>query len=554
MASQRAIRAAKAFVEISGDDSKLRKVLGGVKGTMSALAVGASAAAGAVIGSTIVPLARGIGSLMASPISAASDLQETMNKFNVVFGENAAAVKRWSDQFAAQVGRSEEQIASFMAANQDLLVPMGLDPEVAAETSKTLSGLAVDLASFNNMADADVLRDLQAAMTGSGEVMKKYGVIVSQSAVNQRLLNDGMDPITATEAQKAMARLGIIMDGTTSAQGDAVRSAGSWANLMKRAKAIIDNAAAAVGSRLLPVLEKVAVNVLPWLEVAGHAAVAAVDALGATFVSASAMAAKAITYVINSFPGLQEAATDTFGGIKDALLSGEYKLAARILWLSLKTAWLTGVDALNREWMLWKKAFVDTFNSAINLVVKKWHELQNMLSSGIVEVMAFFDSSIDADAVNATLDDMLKQQLAAVDAQADKDQAARDAAFETDIGAVNKELEAARAEWAAAVGRARDVAAERANDPNAADIADDKFSQLLADLRAGDIATRVEDAVKAPTAAGDLRTTAGAGLLVGLLNRQGTVNERLLKLQHVQNQHAATLVKLTKNGPKTIKI
>lgn len=200
----------------------------------------------------------GFGGALAAPfavsIKAAADLEETMNKFNVVFGENAKQVKEWGDTFAAEVGRSRQQIADFLSSAQDLLVPIGFESGAAEELSKDLTRLAVDLASFNNMADADVMRDLQAALTGSGEVMKKYGVLVSEAAVKQELLNQGLDPKTADNTQKAMARLNIIMRGTTAAQGDAIRSAGSFTNQMKALKASVSDAAAEVGTALLPVV------------------------------------------------------------------------------------------------------------------------------------------------------------------------------------------------------------------------------------------------------------------------------------------------------------
>ena len=60
-----------------------------------------------------------------------------------------------------------------------------------------------------------------------------------------------LDPKTATEAQKAQARLNIIMRGTTAAQGDAVRTSGSFANQMKALKAAFVDVAAAVGGELL---------------------------------------------------------------------------------------------------------------------------------------------------------------------------------------------------------------------------------------------------------------------------------------------------------------
>ncbi len=194
--------------------------------------------------------------VVASPfvigLKAASDMQESMSKFDVVYGENAEAMKKWGDEYGKQVGRSKQQIADFLAGNQDLFVPMGFDSKSAEEISKTLTTLAVDLGSFNNKADADVMNDLQAAMTGSGEVMKKYGVILSEAAVKAELLKQGLDPKSVTEAQKAQARLAIILRGTTAAQGDAIRMSGGFANQMKALKASAWDAAGAIGEALLP--------------------------------------------------------------------------------------------------------------------------------------------------------------------------------------------------------------------------------------------------------------------------------------------------------------
>ena len=53
--------------------------------------------------------------------------------------------------------------------------------------------------------------------------------------------------IDGRRARKVMARMAIIMRGTTAAQGDAVRTGGSFANQMKRLKgSLADVAAAAV--------------------------------------------------------------------------------------------------------------------------------------------------------------------------------------------------------------------------------------------------------------------------------------------------------------------
>lgn len=243
-----AIKAGGAYVEFFIQDRVTRQIDKIGKKIRSAGASMTRAGAGLAAG------ALAVASPFALTIQKASELEETMNKFNVVFGDNAGAVKQWGDEYASQVGRSKKQIADFMAGTQDLLVPLGFDEGAATEMSKQVTQLAVDLASFNNMADEDSLRDLQAALTGSGEVMKKYGVVLDEAAVKQELFQQGIDPKTATNQQKAYARMQIIMRGTTAAQGDAVRSAGSFANQMKALKGRLDDAAAALGTHLLPMV------------------------------------------------------------------------------------------------------------------------------------------------------------------------------------------------------------------------------------------------------------------------------------------------------------
>lgn len=256
----RGIEAGRAFVELLLRDDRfdagLRKAQSRLRGFASTTRQ---------LGTTLAGVGAGIITPLAFAVEEASNFQEVMNKFNVVFGSNAKAVKEWGDTYASSVGRSKLQVAEFLAETQDLLKPMGFAADAAAEMSKDVTKLAVDLASFNNMADADVLRDLKAALTGSGEVMKKYGVIVSEAAVKQELLNMGLDPKNVTEMEKAHARWNIILRGTTDAQGDAERSADQFANRMKSVWAEVSNAAVAVGMALIPALEDMLGSVTTWL-------------------------------------------------------------------------------------------------------------------------------------------------------------------------------------------------------------------------------------------------------------------------------------------------
>lgn len=243
------IKAGNAFVEIGIRN----RIAAGAKGVQNDLMRLSNSLRSH--GQSIMKLGGAISTAMAAPLAlalrAGSEMQETMGKFSTVFGEAASDIQKWGASTATAMGVSEQSMMSMLASMQDLLVPMGVAPDVAKEMSKELSALAIDLASFNNMNPDKAFEDLMAAMTGSGEVMKKYGVILSQTAVNQKLLNDGLDPKAATEAQKAQARLTIIMQGTTAAQGDAIRTSGSFANQLKGLKALLFDVAVALGQPLL---------------------------------------------------------------------------------------------------------------------------------------------------------------------------------------------------------------------------------------------------------------------------------------------------------------
>lgn len=254
--SRAGILAGKAYIQIGADVRALQRALGQVRHTISNALRGVDAIGQAAqrAGYRLVGLGVAMAGALAGPIKAASDLQETMAKFDTVYGESAAAMKQWAEAHAAAVGRSETDTLRYLAEAQDLFVPLGVATDQAQEMSKIITALATDLASFNNLNDADAFRDLTAAMTGSHEVMKKYGVVITQATLNQELFNQGIDPQHATEAAKAQARLAIILRGTTAAQGDAIRTAGSFANQLKALKAQIKDASAEIGKHLLPVL------------------------------------------------------------------------------------------------------------------------------------------------------------------------------------------------------------------------------------------------------------------------------------------------------------
>ncbi|MCP4213562.1 MAG: hypothetical protein GY765_02845 [bacterium] len=196
-------------------------------------------------------------------VNIASDARESSSKFLAVFKEEGPAATEWIDKFSDDVNRSDTAVQEWMSTFQDTFVPLGFARDEARELSQKLTRLTVDMSSFYNEAESEVLAGVQSALVGNHETMRKYSVIINQTALHQELLNmkvaGGIK--NATEQQKVLARLNLIIAGTGDAQGDAARTALEWANQVRGFNAIFQKVKESVGdaiiTELLPVLQEV---------------------------------------------------------------------------------------------------------------------------------------------------------------------------------------------------------------------------------------------------------------------------------------------------------
>ena len=219
---------------------------------------GASSAAkafGAALGAAT------IGAAGAKMLQLASAAEETDNRFRSVFRDQADAVDEWAENLADKIGRSQVAIKSGLSSFQSFFVGMGFTAERAADLSKQLQAASIDFASFNNISDQEAMERFISALSGSSEVVDKFGINLKAAAIEQELHAQGIMKSTAqaTEQEKAIARLNIIMRsmGQQGALGDAEKTASSYANTMKALNANIAELATTLGSTLLPVLADV---------------------------------------------------------------------------------------------------------------------------------------------------------------------------------------------------------------------------------------------------------------------------------------------------------
>jgi len=218
----------------------------------------------AMTAAVTIPLA-----LMAKDaVMMASSYEESLNKVNVVFEENGKIIEEWSKSAAKNLGMSQAAALEAAGTYGNLFTAQGMGTKAAADMSTALVQLAADLASFNNANPEDVLLALRSGLSGETEPLKRFGVALNEATMKAKAMELGLgDNIQKlSEAEKIQVRYAIILDQTAKAQGDFARTSEGLANQIRILKGNWGDTLKVLGDNLVPIIEKVLVQLNKWLE------------------------------------------------------------------------------------------------------------------------------------------------------------------------------------------------------------------------------------------------------------------------------------------------
>lgn len=201
-----------------------------------------------------------IGALVASSISSASNLAESVSKVGVVFGNNKQQIMDWASTSATAIGQSQQQALEAAGTFGNLFTALKIGGPAAATMSTSLVNLAGDLASFNNVSPQEALDALRSGLTGETEPLKRFGVNMNEATLKAKAMELGISKGTGVldPAAKAQAAYALIMEQTTTAQGDFARTSDGLANQQRIMAAQFENTKANLGTALLPVMTQAA--------------------------------------------------------------------------------------------------------------------------------------------------------------------------------------------------------------------------------------------------------------------------------------------------------
>jgi hypothetical protein len=211
---------------------------------------------GGIVGSIV---AVKIGQFIGESITAGSDLTETMNKANTIFGASAGNIDKWGDTAATNLGLSKAAAVGAAAGFGNMFTQLGYLPDQAAEVSKSTVQMAADLGSFNNLPTADVADRISAALRGEYDSLQALIPNINAARVEQEAMamtgKTNADELTAQE--KAAATLAIVQKDGSAAMGDFAKTSGDAANQQKIAAAQTEDLKGSLGGSLLPVVNEI---------------------------------------------------------------------------------------------------------------------------------------------------------------------------------------------------------------------------------------------------------------------------------------------------------
>lgn len=189
-----------------------------------------------------------------SSIKAASDLGESINAVEKVFGSSAEVINNFGKVSANAVGLSTREFNQLATVTGSMLTNLGFNAKQAGQETITLTQRAADMASVFNTDVGTALEAINSALKGEANPIEQFGVKLNDAAVRARAVELGLAATTAeVDANaKATATLSLIYEQTSKTQGDFASTSNDLANSQRRAAAAMENAQARFGKAATP--------------------------------------------------------------------------------------------------------------------------------------------------------------------------------------------------------------------------------------------------------------------------------------------------------------
>lgn len=256
MPSASAIKAGETFVRMSLEAGEMEKELAKIRNKLdkfarSAVKVGATLAA--IGGAGVVALSKAA--------AAANRVELVGRRLDAVFRDAADEARNFARELAVSIGDSRFAVEDTLVTFKSFFAEIVNSEQDQIAFSQRMTELSRDFAAFQGMDTTEALQRFISALSGSPEVLDRFGINLKAAALDAEFAAKGLDMTTesAAEFQKVIARMDII-ERTMSKQGaigKAVTELATFSGALRAATSAVRDFTVAVGQALLPILRPV---------------------------------------------------------------------------------------------------------------------------------------------------------------------------------------------------------------------------------------------------------------------------------------------------------
>ena len=192
-------------------------------------------------------------------VNSASDQSEAVSKAQTIWGKYYDTIEKGGANAAKTMGLSKTAYLEGTAAIAGLGQGAGLTNKELAKLAPQIQQRAADLASFNNLGVTETQEAYNAALRGEYEPLRRANIQLSKKRIEERAMKMGLYDGNGALSERArfLATEAEIAEQAGVANGDYIRTQDSMANKMRTVSVQIEDLSAALGSALLPIVEKV---------------------------------------------------------------------------------------------------------------------------------------------------------------------------------------------------------------------------------------------------------------------------------------------------------
>ena len=175
---------------------------------------------------SVVVVARRLGSFVSSAIQESANYVENLNLFAVAYGDVYQETLDWALNLADGFGLASNEVLKFAGTFRQLSTSLGLVEDTANSVSQTVTQLGYDMSALFNTSVENAMDKLQSSIfSGNVRPLRAYGIDISQNQIdalfetNEALASLGVNARNLSQSDKVLARLIITLRDGSNAFG-----------------------------------------------------------------------------------------------------------------------------------------------------------------------------------------------------------------------------------------------------------------------------------------------------------------------------------------------